>query len=85
MSGSACSIRVALDVRIEVRDVDEERPARVGGLGDGAGELLLADRRADRDDLTRLDVRAVDGELGEGVEAVVHRQAIVAAARTRCE
>ena len=37
----------ALDVRVEVRDVDEERAAPVGRRGDRARELLLPDRRAD--------------------------------------
>ncbi len=56
----------SLDERIEVADVDEARAATVGSRRDGASELLLADRRADSEDLARLDVRAVDCELAEG-------------------
>ena len=62
----------ALDDRIEVGDVDEQRALLVGGVGDRACELFLADRRADRQDLAGLEVHAVDGELGEGLKARVH-------------
>ena len=34
----------ALDVRVEVEDVDELRAAPVGGRGDRPGELLLPER-----------------------------------------
>ena len=67
----------ALDVRIEVLDVDEDRAGLVGRLGDRTRELLLADGRADGHDLARLHVDSAHGEVGEGVEAGVHRQAIV--------
>src|SRR5262249_460382 len=75
----------ALHVRVEVRAVDDQGGAPVRGVGDRTGELLLAGGCTDGRDLPGLDVGAVDREVGEGVEAVVHgRQAIVAADRTRC-
>jgi len=61
-----------LDPGIEVEDVDKARAAPVGGLRHGAGQLLLPDERAHEDDLSGLDVRPVDCELREGVEALVH-------------
>ena len=62
----------ALDVRVEVRHVDEHRAALVARFRDGAGELFLAGCGGHGHDLTRLHVGAVDGQLGQGIEAVVH-------------
>ena len=58
--------------RIEVRDIDEERALPIGGRRDRAGELFLADGGAHGEDLAGLEVRPVDGELRQGLEAVVH-------------
>jgi hypothetical protein len=61
-----------LDVGVEVRDVDEEGPALVGGRGGGAHRLLLPELGGDPENLTGLDVRAVHSELAERLEARVH-------------
>ena len=53
----------ALDVRVEVPDVDEPRTASVRVRRDRARQLVLAVLCVDVDDLARLDVRAVlDGQ-----------------------
>jgi hypothetical protein len=61
-------------MRVAVADVD------VGGTGavrlarEGAGELVVLDRREEEDLLTGLDVRAdPDDELRIALEAFVHR------------
>src|SRR5262249_5959530 len=62
---------LALQPGVEVRGVDELRAARVGGRCDGPDELFLPELGRDPDDLAGLDVRAVDGELGENLEPLV--------------
>ena len=58
---------LALQPLVEVEDVDVLRAPLVGGARDPAGDVLLADVARDRDELTRLDVRAEDGELARAV------------------
>ena len=64
----------ALDVRVRVDDVHEARAGLVAAGRNGAGQLLLADVRADVDALPRLDPRSEShrkiGEPRNG--AVVH-------------
>ena len=55
----------ALDPPVEVEDVDVLGPAFVGTTRDLPGDLFLADLTRDRDELTGLDVRAEDREVGE--------------------
>src|SRR5919197_1504383 len=62
----------ALQVRIEVRDVDELGAALVGRLSGCARLLLESDLGPDQHDLAFLHVRTVDGELGEASEAAGH-------------
>ncbi len=57
----------ALDVRVEVRDVDELRAALVGSRCDRADERRVLELARDGHDLARLDVGAVHGELCQGV------------------
>jgi len=67
-----------LHMRVEVRHVDELGAAVVGGCGDLARERLVTERGGHQQDLPRLDVRAVDGELGKRSESGgIHRQAIL--------
>ena len=55
-----------LDIRVEVHDVDVLRAVPVGGISDGAGQLLLARARGDTDDLAGLHVGTVpDQQRGE--------------------
>ncbi len=63
----------ALDPGVEVVDVDELRAAVVGRRRDRARHLLLADLAVDDHDLAGLDVRTVDGELGEACPAIAHQ------------
>jgi integrase/recombinase XerC len=63
---------LTLHERVEVGDVNEDRPAAVGSRGDRPRELFLADRCRDSEDLARLDVGTVDGELAESLEARIH-------------
>ena len=62
----------ALDPGVEVADVDEFRAAVVGRCGDCTRQLLLAELGGDQHDLARLDVRAVNGEIGETCPAITH-------------
>ena len=62
----------ALHPGIEVGDVDEERTALVRRRRHGARQLFLPEVRGDGDDLPFLHVRAVDRQLGECLEALVH-------------
>src|SRR5678816_4878452 len=56
---------LALEPLVEIQDVDVLRAARIGGTGDPARDVLLADRARHCDELPGLDVRAEDRELGE--------------------
>ena len=62
---------------VPVEDVDVARAALVGGAGDLAGQLLLAEVARDADELAGLHVRAeADDQVGEPagqVGVVVHR------------
>ncbi len=56
---------LALDPLVEVEDVDVLGAALVGAARDLPRDLFLADVARDGDELTGLDVRAEDREIGE--------------------
>jgi hypothetical protein len=60
----------ALDVQVELHDVDELRARAVGGLGDRAGHVELRRLGSDGDDLARLNV---GGEANDEVGVAAQR------------
>ena len=63
---------LALDVQVEVADVDELRPGAVGRCGDRAAQRLLPGLATHAHDLAGLHVGPeADDELGEALEEAV--------------
>jgi hypothetical protein len=61
-----------LDERVVIEDVDEQGAQLVGRTCDRVDEFLLADGRRDPEDLPRLNVRAVNGEIADALDELVH-------------